>query len=91
MSHIIYVHTRADGTPINAWVRDCDVDARDGRGTFSFTTTLAEAKHFTSFTDAFNYWRRQSIVRPLRDDGKPNRPLTAFTIEPQLLKVEETQ
>lgn len=28
------------------------------------------------------FWKTTSRVNPIRADGRPNRPLTAFTIEP---------
>jgi hypothetical protein len=36
---------------------------------------------FKTAGEAWMLWRRPSRVRPVRADGKPNRPLTAFTIE----------
>jgi hypothetical protein len=35
---------------------------------------------FEDHAAAMEVWTRQSRVRPLRPDGKPNRPLTAYTI-----------
>lgn len=70
---------------VNAWVLDCDVDARNGYGRIRFTQDRARAKRFPSVIEALDYWKRPSTVRPLRDDGKPNRPLTAYTVEPQKL------
>ena len=67
----------------DAWVADCDVDARHGRGTTRLTKDRSEAKVFPSLLDALEYWKRQSTVQPLRDDGKPNRPLTAYGVNPQ--------
>jgi hypothetical protein len=31
--------------------------------------------------DAIRLWRSSPSSEPLRDDGRPNRPLTAFTVE----------
>jgi hypothetical protein len=36
---------------------------------------------FPSAADAFDEWKRVSTVRPIRHDGKPNRPLSAFTLK----------
>lgn len=45
-------------------------------------TPLPElAMTFDSFAAALEYWKRQSTVRPLRPDGKPNRPFTAWSVE----------
>lgn len=70
------------------WLKSCDVDARDGRGHVDMTTDVAEAIEFPSFAAAMEYWRRPSAVRPVRPDGRPNRPLTAYTIEPRPILAE---
>ena len=36
---------------------------------------------FATRGDAMNFWRAPSKTRPTRMDGKPNRPLTALTVE----------
>lgn len=43
-----------------------------------------QALKFPSFLHAAAYWKMESKSVPLRPDGKPNRPLTAYsvTIEP---------
>ena len=64
---------------INAWVVSCDVDAREGRGSVELSKDPARALRFATAAEALQYWQRQSSVQPLRDDGKPNRPLTAYT------------
>lgn len=41
-----------------------------------------KAKEFDSARDAMEEWRRVSKTTPVRPyDSKPNRPLTAFTVE----------
>jgi hypothetical protein len=59
-----------------------DVDAYDGIGEVEWTPNHREALRFSSFIEAMETWQTQSNVRPLRDDGKPNRPLTAWHVEP---------
>jgi hypothetical protein len=46
-----------------------------------FTYELAKAKRFSTAVDVFEEWRRIRKPDPVRPDGKPNRPLSAFTIE----------
>jgi hypothetical protein len=58
-----------------------DVDARDGRGEAVWSPDLEDALHFPDGITAMRAWKMQSKVRPYRDDGKPNRPLTAYTVE----------
>jgi hypothetical protein len=73
---------RGDG---GAWVEDCDVDANHGIGSITLTTDASKAKRFPTLRDALEYWKRPSTLVPLRDDGKPNRPLSALSIEFQTL------
>lgn len=44
------------------------------------TAELEEAQRFDSATDATECWRQVCERRPIRGDGRPNRPLTAFTV-----------
>lgn len=67
---------------LGQYLSDFDVDAHDGAGAITTTADISRAIVFESFFDAWSAWRTQSTVQPLREyDGKPNRPLTAFTIE----------
>ena len=73
----------ADGTPCPAtgcYLLGFDFEARDGRGAGDFTVDIGRARRFSTARDAWDYWRTQSRTVPLRDDGKANRPFTAFTI-----------
>lgn len=63
------------------WLKAGDVEAFDGRGDATLTSNVDEALRFESPVAALMFWRSQSETRPLRDDGQPNRPLTAFTVE----------
>lgn len=78
---LVDVGLGSTGAPMDAWVRDADVDARGGLGAVQFTTNPVEAKRFDDPAAALEYWRRPSRVLPTRPDGRPNRPLTAFTCE----------
>lgn len=63
------------------WIADMDWDANDGDGLVSITTDPSQAKVFHTNMQAYRFWQGQSRLRPLRDDGRPNRPLTAWTVE----------
>lgn len=67
--------------PTGAYLSEFDADAHEGMGHAAWSSDPNEAIIFHSPADAFRYWKTQSIVRPLRDDGHPNRPLTAFSVE----------
>jgi hypothetical protein len=62
-----------------------DPDAHGGAGIATWTTDRTQAMTFPTPQAAFAYWGTESTVVPLRADGQPNRPLTAFTVmvEPQ--------
>jgi hypothetical protein len=70
----------AGAFPVPAWLQSFDPEARAGRGAAKFTTDAALAMTFGTPAEAFEYWRQQSVTVPLRPDGEPNRPLTAFTM-----------
>jgi len=57
-----------------------DLEARGGWGEFTWTRDPLRALVFLSFLGAYEAWRGQSVTVPLRDDGEPNRPLTAFSV-----------
>jgi hypothetical protein len=76
--------SEGDG-PIGEYLEQYDVEAHDGRGFATFTDDPAKAMRFTDLSEAVETWRMQSKVRPLREDGKANRPLTAFSMEPRCL------
>lgn len=55
------------GKPMNAYV---------------FTTPdPADAMQFEDATELHAVWARVDPRRPMRADGKPNRPLTSFTVQ----------
>jgi hypothetical protein len=73
--------TRPSHVPIvGQYLRSFDVEAFDGQGDASFTWRRAKAMRFADIGAATEAWKTQSKTRPLREDGRPNRPLTAFSI-----------
>lgn len=73
----------AGGTILDkpTYLKSFDVDAHRGRGSAELTEDRSEALKFGDLAAMLEAWRTQSTVRPIREDGKPNRPLTAYTIE----------
>lgn len=49
--------------------------------TFETTNSTRDALQFSTYNEALACWKKVSPNRPVRPDGKPNRPLTAFTCE----------
>jgi len=67
-----------DEVPV--YLRAYDVDAHDGRGSVAMTRDIAEARTWCTQHEVMLAWMRQSTIKPLRPDGKPNRPLTAYSV-----------
>ena len=87
----MFVVERIDGVPIGEWLASYDIEAEDpqrfpGGGTYTFTSDQAKALAFNDVADVFELWKRQAVRVPLRQDGKPNRPFTQFTIQPRKLE-----
>lgn len=62
------------------WIKS-HKDTPCGRGNTVLTPNVEEALKFESNADALMFWRQESRSVPLRDDGRPNRPMTMFTVE----------
>lgn len=67
--------------PSGHYIAGCDFDAFGGIGHAQLTLQRARAKVFDSAEEAMRFWQTRSRVCPTRPDGKPNRPLTAYTVE----------
>jgi hypothetical protein len=78
---IAYGPVSGSYTTDGEYVKSYDVEAHDGRGDVTFTKNVADAMTFADMPSAVAFTMRQPASRPLRADGKPNRPLTAFTLE----------
>lgn len=50
-------------------------------GRIESTYDIAEALHFDGAAEALQCWQQVNQSHPWRPDGKPNRPLTAFSVQ----------
>ena len=66
--------------PEGLFVAEYDPDGMNGCGSVKLTANLSEAKRYTDGSAAVREYMRQSTIRPLREDGEPNRPLMAYTV-----------
>lgn len=73
---------RVDSTRPNpgSWVKEYDPDAYEGGGFADFTDNVDEALKFETVADAWRFWTQESTVKPIREDGRPNRPLTSLNV-----------
>lgn len=60
------------------YLESYDVNGDDGRGIVITTDDKSKALRFATTAEAMEAWRMQSTAVPLRHDGRPNRPLTAY-------------
>jgi hypothetical protein len=56
-----------------------DPDRNRYAGHIELTPHKAQAMQFADFSRATEVWRQTSRTMPTRPDGRPNRPLTAFS------------
>ena len=68
--------------PLGQYLKAYDPESHGGRGFAEWTKDPGEALTFPDAGAVLQYWRQIPRSKRVRDDGKPNRPLTAFTISP---------
>jgi hypothetical protein len=71
---------RTEGVPVGCYLARFDPEAADGNGAASWTDDPAQAMTFETAAAAAACYRTVPRNRPLRPDGKPNRPLTTFNV-----------
>lgn len=67
--------------PEGSLLASYDPEAHAGQGEAFWTRDPSLAHVFPTAAAAWECWRQVPKARPVREDGRPNRPLTAFTIE----------
>jgi hypothetical protein len=81
---VIRIEGMANGAPTMArgqFVSEFHASANQGRGDLVLSRNPANAMRFPTKRAAFECWQQQ--CRPPYDrrrDGKPNRPMTAYTV-----------
>lgn len=74
----IGIPTSVDGKYLTKY----DPDFRSGRGFVDGSDKIGDAIFFADKKEAMEFWKQPSKTHPIRStDGKPNRPLTAYTVE----------
>lgn len=67
--------------PVGLYLERYDPEAHDGLGDARWTETMAAALVFADVRAAMECWLTVPRCRPVRPDGRPNRPLMAYTVE----------
>lgn len=84
MSAVIKLIGLANGRPTHhdgRYLVDADIETGSMLPVVSTTSHIEQALRFDNFDSAIEYWKRQAQGRRIRPDGKPNRPLTVYTVE----------
>lgn len=68
-------------SPVGKFITGYRPLAYDGLGEVLFSPHLQDALAFETQAEALAFYRHVPKHRPLRPDGQPNRPITAFTVE----------
>ena len=63
-----------------AFLEAYDPDYKNGRGMVYWTNDVSKAMTFPRIMDALECYQQVSILKPMRIDGRPNRPLTSCTV-----------
>jgi len=69
-----------DGVPVGCYLAAYDPEGNDGHGVASWTQDPDEALTFATGAEATACYRTVPHARSLRADGRPNQPLTMFTV-----------
>lgn len=100
----LWLYTLGD-LPLDLWLAYYDPDLSEAEarqhtargftgplgGLIVGTADPAWAKVFPSALAALDEWNRTSATQPVRPDGQPNKPLTAFSCAPRPLSGGETE
>lgn len=91
MTYVLKLLSLADGTKTaydgqylvsyNPEMDGTDPDGNEMQCTIKCTTDANGAKTYPSQSAAWAEWTRTSKRAPVRGDGRPNKPLTAYTVE----------
>ena len=84
-SHIrLVLVSLADGTteglPVGCYLAAYDPEGNEGYGLASWTSDPDRALTFATGAEATACYRAVPQNRPLRADGRPNQPLTMFSV-----------
>lgn len=79
-SHVIMCYD-LEAAHFEGYVKAFDPEFMKGVGGIDLTDDVKQALRFKSFSMAWDCWRMTSETKPKREDGRPNRPMTAYTAQ----------
>jgi hypothetical protein len=71
---------RTEGVPVGSYLASYSPEGANGTGVAQWTRDPAHAMTFATAEAATACYRAVPLNRPLRPDGKPNCPLTMFSV-----------
>jgi hypothetical protein len=81
--YVMLCHGDARGMGENEGQYLAEFNLEAGHEKIRWSDDIAEAIRFDSFHDFFATWNTVYARIPVRQDGKPNKPLTAWNVEPK--------
>lgn len=88
---VMICHGFANGVPCSVagqYLMSFDHEAENGRGFGVYTSDPEKAMRFESAVAAMEFWNKVPACKPTRPDGRPNKPLTASTMQITRLQPE---
>ena len=70
----------AEPPEVGSYLESFDAEYAGGAGQANWTTDPDKAMKFNTPRDAVACYMRTPRARPTRADGRPNRPLTTYTV-----------
>jgi hypothetical protein len=81
---VYFISDAFGNTDMRGWLAAYDLTANDGHGDFMTVPDVGMAMLFDSPNAVFAAYNGIPTNHPIRiDDGQPNRPMTAFTVQIQ--------
>jgi hypothetical protein len=77
---ISFTDGRTEGLPVGSYLASYNPEGDGGNGVATWTRDPAQAMTFATSDAATACYRAVPLNRPLRSDGRPNRPLTRYTV-----------
>lgn len=82
----IVIDSNNAGVIDGEYLKSYDPEAHDGLGDATFTQDKGKALVFVDNREAIAFVMKVPKARPLRADGRPNRPILVFSLEIEQVK-----
>jgi len=84
MTYVMRCWGFANGAPcpfVGWYLLSCDFEAHGGRAEVNCTPQITKAMTFETVHAAVQFYQTSPRCKPMREDGRPNRPLSCMHVE----------